>query len=270
MLVEKNVSNCSSGFCYLELTLMRVEMLSDMHDKLSQAVKLYDSILTDQVRYCSSHSPPQQFQQQQRIPSSSNKYNRWTPVSFTSQVTSQQYVPPSQPLMQRHSPPRSPVSALQHVSSSPIQSTLQRSQSLVSASHSPQHHVYAPVPPPGATIVSTPQSQPQTSSQFISHRPLVSYVSAPQHQRGVHLGRSSTVAHPGYQSTLQSSYQQVHQQPRQQESKQPPQVQYQKRELSSTLPQFPLVPTAAPMCDSAIHSRVLQSEERKEAMLIDL
>lgn len=247
-------------------------MLSDMHDKLSQAVKLYDSILTDQVRHFSSHSSPRQFQQQQRIPSSSNKYNRWTPVSLTSQVTSQQYVPSSQPLMERHSPPRSPVSALQHVSSSPIQSTLQRSQSLVSTSHSPQHHVYAPVPPPVTAMISTPQFQPQTSSQIISHRPLVSYVSAPQHQRGVHLGRSSTVAHPGYQSTLQSPYQQVHQQqqPRQQESEQPPQVQYQKRELSSTLPQFPLVPTAAPMCDSAIHSRVLQSEERKEAMLIDL
>ena len=232
-------------------------MLSDMHDKLSQAVKLYDSILTDQVRHCSSHSSPRQFQQHQRIPSSSNKYNQWTPVSLTSQVTSQQYVPPSQPLMQRHNPPRSPASALQHVGSSPIQLTLQRSQSLVSAPHPPQNHVYAPVPPPIAAIVSTPQPQPQTSSQITSHRPLVSHVSTPQHQRGVHLGRSGTVAHPGYQPTshqIQSPYQQ---QPRQQES-------------PSTLPQFPLVPTTVPMHDAAIHNGVVQSEERKEAMLIDL
>ena len=212
-------------------------MLSDMHDKLSQAVKLYDSILTDQVRHCSSHSSPRQFQQHQRIPSSSNK---WTPVS-----------------MQRHNPPRSPASALQHVGSSPIQLTLQRSQSLVSAPHPPQNHVYAPVPPPIAAIVSTPQPQPQTSSQITSHRPLVSHVSTPQHQRGVHLGRSGTVAHPGYQPTshqIQSPYQQ---QPRQQES-------------PSTLPQFPLVPTTVPMHDAAIHNGVVQSEERKEAMLIDL
>ena len=250
---------------------MRVEMLSDMHDKLSQAVKLYDSILTDQVRYCSSHSPPQQFQQ--RILSSSNKYNQWIPVSLTSQVTSQQYAPPSQSLTQRHDPLRNPVSVLQHAGSPPLQPTLQWSQSLVSAPHPPQNHVYAPVPPPIAAIVSTPQPQPQTSSQITSHRPLVSHVSTPQHQRGVHLGRSGTVAHPGYQPTLhqiQSHYQQP---PRQQESKQHyqlPQVQHQQQESSSTLPQFPLVPTTAPMYDAAIHNGVVQSEERKEATLIDL
>ena len=250
---------------------MRIEILSDMHDKLSQAVRLYDSILTDQVRHCSSHSSPQQSQQQQRIPSSSNKYNQWTPVSFTSQVTSQQYVPPSQPLMQRHSPPRSPVSVLQHVGSSPMQPTFQRSQSLVSAFHPPQNQVNVPVSPPIAAIVSTPQHQPQMSSQFTNHRPLVSYASTPQHQRGAHLGRSGTVAHPDYRSTLhqvQSPYQQHH---RQQESHyQPPQAQHQQQESLSTLPQFPFVPTTVPMYDTTIHSGVVQGEERKEAMLIDL
>jgi len=160
------------------------------------------------------------------------------------------------------------------VGSSPMQPTFQRSQSLVSAFHPPQNQVNVPVSPPIAAIVSMPQPQPQMSSQITNHRPLVSYASMPQRQRGVHLGRSSTVAHPGYQPTLpqvQSSYQQVYQQqPRQQESKQPPQIQYQKQESLSTLPQFPLVPTAAPMCDTAIHSGVVQSEGRKEAMLIDL
>ena len=249
---------------------MRVEMLSDMHDKLSQAVKLYDSILTDQVRYCSSHSPPQQFQQ--RILSSSNKYNQWIPVSLNSQVTSQQYAPPSQSLTQRHDPPRNPVSVLQHAGSPPLQPTLQRSQSLVSAPHSPQNQVYALVPPPIAAIVSTPQ-HPQISSQFTNHQPLVSYASTPQHQRGAHLGRSGTVGHPSYQPALYQEQSPYQQQPWQQESKQryqPPQVQHQQQEPLSTLPQFPIVPTTAPMYDRAIHSAVVQSEERKEAMLIDL
>jgi len=244
---------------------MRVEMLSDMHDKLSQAVKLYDSILTDQVRYCSSHSPP--HQSQQRIPSSSNQ---WTPVSLTSQVTSQQYVLPSQSLMQRHDLPRNPTSALQHVGLPPVQPTLQRSQSLVSAPHSPQNQAYVPVPPSMAAIVSTPQDQPQMSSQFTNHRSLVSYALMQQHQQGAHLGRNSTVAHPSHHPTLheiQSPYQQQHWQQESKHHYQPPQVQHQQRELPSTLPQFPLVPTAAPMHDVAIHNGAVQ---RKEVMLIDL
>jgi len=139
----------------------------------------------------------------------------------------------------------------------------------VSAPHSPQNQVYAPVPPPIAAIVSTPQHQPQMSSQFTNHQPLVSYASTPQHQRGAHLGRSGTVAHPGYQPTLHQAQSPYQQQPRQQEFKQSPQVQHQQQEPPSTLPQFPIVPTAAPMYDAAIHNGAVQSE-RKEAMLIDL
>lgn len=232
-------------------------MLTDMHDKLSQAVKLYDSILTNQVRHCSSQSPLQQ----QTIPSSSNKYNQWIPVPPTSQISPQQYALSPQQLMQRHDQPQNPVSAPQSVGSPPVQ---RRSHSLVTAPYHPQSQVYAPTPPSMAAIVSTPQSQSQLSSQNTHHWPPVSYASTSQHQQGAHLRRSSTVAHPSFQPTLhqvQSPYhqQQQHQRPL-----------HQHQEVPSSLPQLPHVPTVAPMYDTTIHNGVMQSEERKEAMLIDL
>lgn len=240
---------------HLGLTWMHSEMLTDMHDKLSQAVKLYDSILTDQVRHCSSPL------QQQTIPSSSNKYNQWIPVPPTSQISPQQYALSPQQLMQRHNQPQSPVVATQSVGSPPMQ---RRSQSLASAPHHPQNQAYAPAPPSMAAIASTSQSQSQMSSQNTHHWPPVSYASTSQHQQGAHLRRSSTVAHPGFQPTLHQIQSPYHQQQR------PLQQQHQHQEVPSSLPQFPHVPTVAPMYDTTIHSGVMQNEERKEAMLIDL
>ena len=231
---------------------MHSEMLTDMHDKLSQAVKLYDSILTDQVRHCSSPL------QQQTIPSSSNKYNQWIPVPPTSQISPQQYALSPQQLMQRHNQPQSPVAATQSVGSPPMQ---RRSQSLASAPHHPQNQVYAPAPPSMAAIASTSQSQSQMPSQNTHHWPPVSYASTSQHQQGAHLRRSSTVAHPGFQPTLHQIQSPYHQQQR------PLQQKHQHQEVPSGLPQFPHVPTVAPMYDT---TGVMQNEERKEAMLIDL
>jgi len=69
-------------------------MLSDMHDKLSQAVKLYDQILSQQVaqprwRTTSSTVAPGSYQQAQQEYSAgytSNGYSQWDPQAQPSQV----------------------------------------------------------------------------------------------------------------------------------------------------------------------------------------
>lgn len=271
------------------------QMLSEMHDKLSQAVKLYDSILTEQVmhpRWRTSRSPQQQYQQpqqqqQQPVSSSSNSYAQWAAPSQTpvpaSQTPSQSYASPPQQQqapIQQYYPSQTPVPLPQHVASPPPMQTLQRSQSLISA---PPPQTYAPPPPPMTTISSTPRPQAQMSPQVAyTQPPPVNYAPTPQPQlqsqpvqQGAQLARNKTIAHPGYQQPPPHQVQQQPQyqppQPQLQQHYQPPPQQQQQH---TPLPQFPLVPTTAPMpvYDPSIHNHngVVQSEERKEAMLIDL
>ncbi|KAJ3574976.1 hypothetical protein NP233_g1389 [Leucocoprinus birnbaumii] len=276
------------------------QMLSEMHDKLSQAVKLYDSILTEQVmhpRWRTSRSPQQQYQPQpqqsqpqqshtQPVPSSSTTYTQWAPSQTPvpapiSQTPQQQYAPPP-PQQQQYYPSQTPVP--QTVASPPAppmqQQTLQRSQSLISSPPSHTQTYATPLPPSMVATTSAPQPQVQAPAGYT--QPPASYAPTPQPQpqipQGAHLGRSNTIAHSGYQAPQPQPQPQVQYQPppQQQQQYQPPPPQQQQQQHA--LPQFPLVPTTAPMPlydPGQMHGHgarngVVQSEERKEALLIDL
>lgn len=270
-------------------------MLSEMHDKLSQAVKLYDQILTEQVmhpRWRTSRSPQQQYQpapsnqwapSQTPVPQGPGPSFQTPSAQYTSQSpqVQQEYQPPppaqqqwnyagQNQLNQQYLPSQAPVA------SSPPMQQAQQTQPLVSAPP-PMAPTFAP-PPMTAAIsvpatpvvpVSRPQQSPQVPhTQVAPAPPSVPHSATPQphhYNQGAQLGRSNTLAHPGYQP----QYQQHQSQPLQyHQHKQ--QQNLMTNQQPNTLPQFPLVPTTAPMYDTSIHNGVVQSEQRKEAMLIDL
>ncbi|KAF9446780.1 ubiquitin binding protein [Macrolepiota fuliginosa MF-IS2] len=269
------------------------QMLSEMHDKLSEAVKLYDQILTEQVmhprwRTNLTRSPQQQYQTAPSNPGYNQQAPSQTPIpqALPPQSPSIQYAPQtpqSRPEYQQSQPQRqwtypgqaqsaqqyltsqTPVPVPQQITSpSPRQQT-QQIQPLAPAPPPPQATAYVPAPPimavtPAPPVPSTPV-QPQPTPQVAYNQvapsappPAMYNVNQqPQQQnQGAQLGRSNTLAHPGYHQQYQPQY-----------GMSPP---------PNTMPQFPLVPTTAPMpmYEPTRHNGVAQSEERKDALLIDL
>lgn len=95
----------------LELTIMIIlEMLSEMHDKLSQAVKLYDKLLTEQVSHptWTRSPPPVVASSYQPVQSGYNPvyqtvngpYAQWAP----SQVRQEAQAQPTSPVYQHYEP----------------------------------------------------------------------------------------------------------------------------------------------------------------------
>ncbi|XP_006454856.1 hypothetical protein AGABI2DRAFT_190088 [Agaricus bisporus var. bisporus H97] len=261
------------------------QILSEMHEKLSQAVKLYDQILTEQVmnpRWRASRSPQQQYQP--------SPQNQWAPSQTPApqapgpsyQTSSAQYAP-QPPTVQEY---RSPTSTQpQWTYSGQNQSAQQLVSPQAAPTPTPIPQFVASPPPiqqPASPVIQVPHfvSPPVTAApinmtappQQPSRSPQIAFTQAPpsfspsqqyqtQPNQGAALGRSNTIAHPGqYQPTPSPQHNvNLH---RQQSltTNQPP----------SNLPQFPMVPSGAPVFDSSMHNGVVQSEQRKEAMLIDL
>ncbi|KAJ7139406.1 hypothetical protein C8R44DRAFT_764392 [Mycena epipterygia] len=158
------------------------QMLSDMHDKLSQAVKLYDKLLTEQVVHPRWRSPQPvanpSYQQANSSYSTGyntvNGYNQWqappNPVETPQPPQQQQYAPSAEPVQpqwfpqqpQYAEPPQQP----QYAPPPPAQQY----------SHTPT----APPPPqfvPPQSSAAQPQYQPVPSQV-----PPVSYAPQPQSQ----------------------------------------------------------------------------------------
>ena len=137
-------------------------MLSEMHDKLSQAVKLYDQILTQQVSHSPWRTTSHNVQSHPYTPNAApNGYTpaQWSPqVSPTSQI---QYRPFGEPQAAGRvmSPPIQPVSINQpqYVPYPPLQAPYQAEQSQFST------NVPVTIAPP--TIHSLSYTQPSTSYQ---------------------------------------------------------------------------------------------------------
>lgn len=131
-----------------------------------------------------------------------------------------------------------------------------------------QYAVSSPSQPVAPT--SHIPSLPLSSLSPLTRHNTVSY--APSHHPApAHLGRSNTVASPpGQQRHASTAFsQQEHQYA---SAPPPPPV---TTTMPSTLPQFPAVPTATPqtyssMYGQSIPSSITRTEERKEALLIDL
>lgn len=162
--------------------MLALELLSEMHDKLSQAVKLYDKLLTEQVSRPTWRQSPQQthsavapMRQSTQTPAN-NGYSQWAPShQVASSVSSPVFVPPRtdsaqyapQPFISRPSlstvPESEPQPHYSHYMAGP-------SQLYASEVPGPSLHPTAPFASPSAP------PQPQETPQFTSPPSSVSYL----------------------------------------------------------------------------------------------
>ena len=297
-----------------------------MNDKLSQAVKLYDQILTQQVaqprwRTAATSSTP--YQQQ----SFDTGYSQWphqvqvNPTSYHAPAetpSSPSYaspLPTQAQLPQWNQPQQSQYSSQMHRTSSPEMVASQTSAPLSQYAQPLQYQSnqvasvqstssFTPV-----SLVQSPvpiQYQPPTPAQY---QPLTPKASIPQAPVAPSLGRANSATYTSatpvpylarnatvasHASTQQYQQQQQYQAPPQQQRQhQYQQQQHQPYQIASpppappslpqfpvvptaapqpTFPQFPVVPTAAPQPTFPMYGSTISSgfEERKEALLIDL
>ncbi|KAG6916918.1 hypothetical protein DXG01_004679 [Tephrocybe rancida] len=138
------------------------QMLSEMHDKLSQAVKLYDKLLTEQVEHPRWRSPAAAAASHQP-----NGYSQWaSPVPASSSAYQAQAEPSRSPLSPQ----------ISHAEYQPTQPTYAPSQPYtapVSWQTTPPVQHVPPVTVPSAPVFSQPQSPPEPQ-----RRP--SYMEPPQ------------------------------------------------------------------------------------------
>ncbi|CAK5264176.1 unnamed protein product [Mycena citricolor] len=207
------------------------QVLSEMHDKLSQAVKLYDKLLTEQVVYqprWQTYQPPAQ--------TSPGYGTQWHPAQSPAPQQPQQYAPPQQYYTspswqaQAYSPAPAASSSAQYASvpSTPVSVQYQpQPQSPPPASYQPQYQSPAP---PSVQYQPAPVAQspaPPVSAQYQPSAPPGAQYAPPPAQ-------SPPVAQPQYQTPNDYSTRlqpQQHQQPMPQQQ---------------TMPVFPIVPTSAP------------------------
>ncbi|KAJ6498086.1 vacuolar sorting-associated protein Vps27 [Mycena vitilis] len=156
------------------------QMLSDMHDKLSQAVKLYDKLLTEQVVHPRWRSPEPVANPayQQANSSYSTGYNTANGYAQWQAPPNPVAAPPPPPQQQQYTPRAEPAQP----------QWLPQQQQYAEPQH--QQQQYAP-PPPAQQYAPTPSAPPQplpsspspAQLQYQpvpSHHPPVSY--APQHR----------------------------------------------------------------------------------------
>ncbi len=283
------------------LTTSAAEMLTDMHDKLSQAVKLYDQILTQQVsqpRWRTSNIPvsPAPYQQQPIY----GQYSQWAPQQASQAGYQTSYDPQPEPPRSTYASPPPPV-----LNSAPEVSQTQYQQ------HSYQQHQQQPSQWTTSPVASTPSAPPQSPryvqpqyqqyavsvSAEAPHMDSVTYnqpsstsaalqfaapapppptqpqspeppnqyqqhaFQAPPTQSTMIPSRQNTIAQPNYTSSPQQ-YHTLSQQTQQ------PQQGYQgapQHSVPISLPQFPSAPTAIPQPSfPAYSSSISPGFEKKE------
>jgi len=290
----------------LDDTDRKEQLLSEMHEKLSQAVKLYDKLLTDQVSHPTWRRSPQQVYPttvpvRQSTQTPANDLSQWAPSHHhASSVSSPVFVPPrtdtaqyaSQPLISRPTLSTVPESEPRyaHYVAGP-------SQPYTSEAPGPSQHFTAPLVSPPAP------PQPQQPPHFTSPPFSVSYlpqqtpasptisvnqpVSIPQLANTLALSQPPPA--PALQPiapplTPQTPALARHHSVSARPAVSPPPAplarsstvsrvsrpQYQ-QPLQPQLPQFPSAPTAAPQSfDLYAPSAPTTVPERREELLIDL
>ncbi|KAJ2926884.1 hypothetical protein H1R20_g10218, partial [Candolleomyces eurysporus] len=285
----------------LDDTGKKQEVLSDMHSKLSEAVKLYDQILTHQVsqpRWRSAVASPTtaptyqpamnayhtgynpQWQQQQPAYPAEQQYA--TPSSppqqqsqWVQQQPQQQYAPaPSAPQLSPTVPQQVP-SQFAPTSSSYMQQQPVNGNTTtlppVTFGHPVSVPQSPPPPPPLQQAMSPPPQVGLGRSNTVSAS--TSSYAAPPSQ--VNLARSGTVG-SGYQPQRQYTQpqQQQHAPYQQQHQQQYHQQQYQQDQYrQSLIANAPAPPTSVlnlPSAPTEAPAPYVVKEERKEALLIDL
>ncbi|KAG1765209.1 hypothetical protein EDD22DRAFT_881093 [Suillus occidentalis] len=272
----------------LDDTDRKEQMLSEMHEKLSQAVKLYDKLLTDQVSHPTWRRSPQQVHPttvpvRQSTQTPVNGYSQWVPSNHhASSVSSPVLAPPRtdsaqyapQPFISRPALSTVPESEPQydHYAAGP-------SQPHPSEVPGPSQHLTAPL----ASLPAPPQPQqpphftspPLTASYLPQHTPASPTIPvnqpvtptpsqpppppAPALQPIVPPLTPSMPALARHHSLARSSTVSHASRPQYQQPLQP------------QLPQFPSAPTAAPQSfDLYAPSAPTTIPERREELLIDL
>jgi growth factor-regulated tyrosine kinase substrate len=262
-------------FSFTDPIAISTELLADMNNKLAQAVKLYDHILTQQV----SHPT---WRQQTTSPAGQH-YGQWnheqSPVAVqppAAQRWHQQasvYAPP-----QAYQAPASADAPYSPPSHSPQQVWAQPSYGpppIIPASH--PH--YQSVPTPQSPV--SQQYQYAHPTQPVSIQPPVQETPAPTHMvgRAQQRGASVSVQSP----TVMSSPPPVHQQPPSRHNTlahavyvPPPTIAQQQYAHppapAPALPSFPSVPTAPPTIPYGSYNNAssVVEQPKKEALLIEL
>jgi hepatocyte growth factor-regulated tyrosine kinase substrate len=226
--------------------ILFVDLLTDMNSKLSQAVKIYDRLLTEQVSRPSwQSSQPVAYAQQASASGYTPSYAPPAPVStwsapsqepepqmissYASAVSVPTY-PPSQQVA-------SPTSYSPQQSWQPQPDAIQHRQQHSAPTPAPghPHQVYAPVSVPPAQIHSPPPP--------------------------LHVNAAASPGAPIYNPPASVSRQNTY------TSYRSPQQQLQ--QPAPSLPSFPVAPTSPPQVTPMYNSPTPQTE-RKEALLIDL
>ncbi|KAH9939022.1 ubiquitin binding protein [Epithele typhae] len=247
-------------------TSRKEQMLVEMHDKLSQAVKLYDKLLTEQVSRPSWRSATPRQEQ----PSTSYSPQYQQPVSG---AYGQWQQPPQTPVQAQpsyYSPaPSAPPqvngtysSDQQSMYLAPIAPVMSPHQQVPYSAISPPPvsiPQFAPPPPPTNVYQAPPPPQQQLQQQL---QPVAAPPAPPQQQQQ-QLSRSNTVgpryAQPQYGLSRSTSF--AHPPPHSMHA--PAQLAH-LQQMSVPLPAFPQVPNTAPQVPT------YAEPERKEALLIDL
>ncbi|KAF7796592.1 hypothetical protein EIP86_007773 [Pleurotus ostreatoroseus] len=235
------------------------ELLSEMHEKLSQAVKLYDKLLTEQVSHppwrASTQPAPAGYAPQYQATS-----RQWSqPTAASPQIQSAQpsYFPPqAQPAApeRQASLPATGVYATSPTNEAYAHQMYQApQQSQQYAAPTPPVSVpqYAPAPvaPVTSPPVQSPISQPQSILPPVQAAPaLPTYATSPPppvNAQTKYLTRSNTLSHTHAQSQLQQLQQ-------------------------TSVPNFPVAPTNVPQVYQSYASPAPSEAEQREALLIDL
>ena len=266
------------------------ELLTEMNDKLAQAVKLYDHILTQQVsrpiwRQQTASPPAQPFNQWNYVQSPTSTQLTRTPVAEPLHQPSSNYTPPQtyqapasdgpSHVAPSHSPPQiwsQPSHVPSVASPPPINASQANPQYQSVPMHSPvyQQYQYAhpvqlvsiqqPHPPVRAPAQVTSQQQPATIATHSTpvHRHISSPPSAQHLQQSLSqpqqpVSRHNTVTHAA-QTSLAPSQQQYSPTP------------------TIGLPNFPSVPTAPPSIPYGSYESAssVADQPKKEALLIEL
>ena len=273
-----------------------------MHEKLSQAVKLYDQILTQQVshpRWRTTSLGPQSHQAY----TAPNGYTQWSPQKSPTQLQYRPFEPAERMTSPAIQTPSLPMNQPQYVHHAlPYQpQQVEQPQSMISTnvpvsipppvqslSYTQPSSSYLPSSPLQITPTPKPASLPQSPPPVIQYQPQLrpQIPSLPQQTPvpavGSTLVRHNTVAYHNPSSspvpTPSSAYHLgrsntvigTTQRPLHQAHN----VINPQTAGTAVLPQFPSVPTSVPEPTFSIHPPTIPSgfehEERKEALLIDL
>ena len=282
-LVVKKVRLFGSGcFSLTDTSAVSAELLTDMNNKLAQAVKLYDHILTQQV------SRPT-WRQQTTSPVGQH-YGQWnheqSPVAVQPPAAQQWHQPASvYAPSQAYQVPASADTPYSPPSHSPQQAWAQPSYVSSDADRPPflpssqvSSH-YQPVPTPQSPV--SQQYQYAHPTQPVSIQPPVQQTPTPTHVVGQQQGAPVAVQPPTVQQSL-SSPPPVHQQPPSRHNTlthalyvPPPTIaqhQYAHPPAPApALPSFPSVPTAPPTITYGSYESASSEVEqpKKEALLIE-